>query len=63
MTQIEKANRFYHQRDIPAMEQVISQMVEEMKIRLLPLKIKEKASDLLRLLKDERFFDTQTVNG
>jgi hypothetical protein len=54
---IEQANRFYHQRDLFAMQQVISQMVEEMKIRLLPLNIKEKASDLLRLLKGEGFFE------
>jgi hypothetical protein len=63
LSSIEQANVYYHQRDLPAMQQVMSQMVEEMKICLLPLKIKEKASDLLHLLEQERFFDKQHVNG
>lgn len=51
LSAIEQANNFYHQQDIPAMREGMLQMVEEMKICLLPLKIKEKANDLLNLLK------------
>jgi hypothetical protein len=63
LSSIEQANRFYHQRDISAMQQVISLMVEEMKIRLLPLKIKEKANDLGSLLKEDHYFEKEKVNG
>lgn len=52
LSSIEQANRFYHQRNLSAMQQTISQMVEEMRIRLLPIKIKEKASDLVSLLRE-----------
>jgi hypothetical protein len=57
LSSIEEANHFYHPRELSAMQQVISLMVEEMRIRLLPLKIKEKASDLVSLLKEGRIFE------